>query len=92
MAAAEPVSGVSAERLPLSRHEILHYLRGEQESAHRRGIWHRSAMYTYVSWKGKSLTDPSNMREMELEEANDYCNRTAPFYILRNDLIVAGAD
>lgn len=77
------VHGVPAERLPLSRDEILHHLRGLQERRHREAISIHSGHYNWMYWYRCSLTDLDES-EMDLKQANDCCNRAAPFYILQN--------
>lgn len=87
MTQPKKIWGFAAERLPLPRHEILHFLRGIQEETHRDNLWRRE---TFSKWITSSQFDPIDLEtlpEMELGYANDCCNRIAPIYVLRDCLV-----
>lgn len=90
---AQPGStwGFAAERLPLPRHEILHFLRGLQEEMHRDRLWKHETFAKWVRSSQFNPTDLETLPEMELGEANDCCNRIAPIYVLRDRFIPDGA-
>ncbi|KAK3938871.1 hypothetical protein QBC46DRAFT_316989 [Diplogelasinospora grovesii] len=73
---------VPVERLPLPRHEILHYLRGRQEFEHRRKLYIQSVFRPYYGPQHfiENLGDLSC--EFNLEIADEFCNKVAPIYIL----------
>lgn len=87
MAQPKSVHGVAAERLPLPRHEILHYLRGRQEDNHRHKLWLHEAFAKWVTSEQFNPKHLDKLPEMELGYANDCCNRAAPIYILRDRFV-----
>ena len=68
-----------AERLPLPRDEILHYLRGSLEVTHRHLIHRYSASHPFLY--EPRIDQPADLPQMGLGQADDFCNKTAPIYI-----------
>ncbi|KAH7122126.1 hypothetical protein B0J13DRAFT_628784 [Dactylonectria estremocensis] len=82
------VCGVKTDnlKLPLERHQILHFLRGMQEKCHQFNTWEQSAFWKIMHGQGATgLNDPDGPLKMSAFEADQCCNRTAPFYILRDN-------
>lgn len=77
--------GVSPDRIPLPKDELLHVLRGLQEQSH----FDRVMVYSATS---RWLLNPQHHMPIDftaasglrLEDANDACNRTAAVYLLRD--------
>lgn len=82
-------------RCPLPRHEILHYLRTQIESAHREQEWSMAGLRMYEPCM-RLLQDPQaedtchngrwrsdhSISEMDLGRANWMCNKTVPLYLV----------
>lgn len=66
-------------QLPLPQHEILHHLRGDLEAKHRQLIHQYSAKAPYLYEPRIDRLD--RLPRMSLDQAEDFCNKTAPFYI-----------
>lgn len=62
----------------LTRQEILHQIRGEQESRHRQRVWMQSVR-TPLTPDGDKIA--SRLPEIEVDDVADFCNKTLPLYI-----------
>ena len=71
----------SMEDRPLLRHEILQDLRSKQEYHHRESLYVHSAMHPFQP----HMKSPQDLPEFSLQTAIEFCNKTAPIYILRHD-------
>ena len=71
----EPLPGA-----PYERHEILHYLRGENEYGNRNHIWRDSADNAYTCYDYVA-DGPNQLHQMSIEEAEKFCNKSVPIYI-----------
>lgn len=86
MTKPKSIYGFSPESLPLPRDEILHHLRGLQEGMHRERLWQQEGRSK--AWTQQfNAVDLDTLPEMNLTDANYCCNRTAPFYIMRDGCI-----
>ncbi len=77
-------SGIPSEGLPLPIDELLHALRGVQESEHFNRIQETSCSKWLLTPGNPRPIDFDNLSEMRLEDAVDAYNRTAPVYLLRD--------
>ncbi|KAI0546523.1 hypothetical protein F4679DRAFT_598600 [Xylaria curta] len=64
---------------PLPRHEILHQLRTDREYEHRHRLFIRSLTHMYEP----SLEALKDAPEFHLRMSNEFCNKSAPIYVLR---------
>ncbi|KAI1740102.1 hypothetical protein F4680DRAFT_465866 [Xylaria scruposa] len=68
---------VVERRLP--RHEILHQLRTDREYQHRHQLFFHSFLHLYEP----SLEALQDSPEFNVQMSNEFCNKTAPIYVLR---------
>lgn len=77
--------GVSPDRLPLPKDELLHVLRGLQERSHfNRTMMHSATSKWLLNPQFHLPIDFAAASDLRLEDANDACNRTAAVYLLRD--------
>ncbi|KAJ6784483.1 hypothetical protein PWT90_05604 [Aphanocladium album] len=74
------------ERRPLSKEEILHTLRGVQESEHlfHLRMYNADGKWLFQPPYNHNPIDFDSLASLRLEDADDTCNRTAGVYILRD--------
>lgn len=74
------------EHRPLSKEEILHKLRGHQESEHfcRLRMLNVEGKWLFQPPNNHNPIDFDSLAGLRLDDANDACNRTAPIYMLRD--------
>lgn len=70
------ISGFPPDRIPLPRHEILHFLRGSLECSRRDRVHRHSSVFPFVLEPRVDQTDTP----LSLEQADECCNKTVPIY------------
>ena len=79
------------DRAPLPRHEILHFLRGVEEAAHREDVYIQSVRNPFrpCTRRLQDVPQPvgpcterlcNDIGEMNMRVAEDFCNKSVPVY------------
>lgn len=77
--------GVSSDRVPLPKDELLRVLRGLQELSHfNRAMVHSATSKWLLNPQYHMPIDFTAASDLRLEDANDACNRTSAVYLLRD--------
>lgn len=74
--------GISIEMFPLHRSQRLNALRWAQEQSHRDKTHHYSARKTWMACPYHVPYDPNSVSGLRIEDADEFCNRTAPIFVL----------
>ncbi len=82
--------GVALERIPLPKDELLHTLRGLQEADHFQKLFQFSAFHGWLCFPNHKAIDVGNLSGMRIEDANGACNRTAPVFIMSDQVAGPG--
>lgn len=81
------IHGIPAERIPLYRKEVLHHLRGLREAHHRDRLCETEGCAKAWMTQQFNARGLEHVPEMGVDVANEFCNRTAPFYIMRHGYV-----
>ncbi|XWW96211.1 hypothetical protein V2A60_004184 [Cordyceps javanica] len=77
--------GISPDRLPLPKDELLRVLREDQEGLHfSRVMVHSATEKWLLNPQYHMPVDFDSTSELRIEDANDACNRTSAVYLLRD--------
>ncbi|KAJ2975983.1 hypothetical protein NQ176_g5208 [Zarea fungicola] len=77
---------ISVDCFPLNKSQILHLLRGTLEVFHREEVYQYSAVWNWLCEYAHKPVDFNSVSGLTLQHADDCCGRTAPIFVLRDDL------
>ncbi|TQV93639.1 hypothetical protein IF1G_07371 [Cordyceps javanica] len=82
---SQKIWGISPDRLPLPKDELLRVLREDQERLHfSRVMVHSATEKWLLNPQYHMPVDFDSTSELRIEDANDACNRTSAVYLLRD--------